>query len=214
MSQGGRVVVVAQAFKESLSLAEVAAALERATRATGLEPVVIKGSDGGDGLLDAMENDLRQRTTHRVSGPAARQVDVEAGWLDPTTVLVESRLACGLSLLAPGERDPRRTTTRGVGELLVAVEAAGARQMVVGLGGSATMDGGTGMARAWGWEFLDEHGRPLGEGGGDLERLARILPGRSPAAGLTALVDVRHPLTGPEGAVIFAEQKGASPDAA
>lgn len=95
-----------------------------------------------------------------------------------------------------------------------ALEAAGATDLLIGLGGSATMDGGTGMARAWGWEFLDASGRPIPEGGGGLVHLAAVRSGQRPKPAIMALVDVRHPLTGPAGAVQFAEQKGASPEVA
>ena len=82
--------------------------------------------------------------------------------------MLESRLVCGLTLVPRVQRYPRHTTTRGVGELLSALGTDGAARVFVGLGGSATMDGGTGMARGWGWAFLDAAGAPLPEGGGGL----------------------------------------------
>jgi glycerate kinase len=208
------VVAVAQAFKETLDLASVVGAMERGIRLAGLAPRVIAGSDGGDGLLDALTGEVTRRTRHRVAGPLGSPIDVPAAWLDRDTAVVESRLVCGLSLLRPEERDPRRTTTRGLGELLDRLASEGAGRILVGLGGSATMDGGTGMARAWGWKFLRSHGQLLPEGGGDLPELVQIRPGRAPAARITALVDVRHVLTGSNGAMQFAEQKGATPDMA
>jgi glycerate kinase len=135
------------------------------------------------------------------------------GWLDSATAVVETRLACGLSLLAPGARDPLRATTRGAGELLVAAVAGGARTVLVGLGGSATMDGGLGAARAWGWEAEDAGGQPLPEGGGALQALARLTPAASPAARVIGLADVRNVLLGAGGAAVYAPQKGAGPDA-
>jgi glycerate kinase len=205
---------VAQVFKETLDLGTVAAALERGILAAGFEPLVLGASDGGDGLLDALSPEIRRTTRHVVAGPLGASVEVSAGWLDPETAVVESRLVCGLSLLGAGERDPERTTTRGVGELLDALIGLGARRIIVGLGGSATMDGGAGMARAWGWEFLDSSGRHVPEGGGGLEHVARVRPGRRPNAGITGLMDVRHVLAGPAGAIQFAEQKGATPEIA
>jgi glycerate kinase len=214
MKRPGRVVLVAQAFKESIGLAEVASAMERGCRLAGFQPVVVAASDGGDGLMEALAGDLVRRTGHQVTGPTGAPLHVEVGWIGDAAAVVESRLVCGLSLVDPRERDPRSTTTRGLGELIARLESEGARQILVGLGGSATMDGGAGMARAWGYEFLDAGQRPLPEGGGALEQLAEIRAGRRPGPDITGLVDVRNPLTGPGGAVQFAEQKGASPQVA
>lgn len=208
------VVGVAQAFKETLDLGTVAAALEHGILAAGYEPIILRASDGGDGLLDALSPEFTRTTSHVVAGPLGTPVDASAGWLDGETAVVESRLVCGLSLLGVAERDPARTTTRGVGGLLDALVGLGARRIIVGLGGSATMDGGAGMAAAWGWEFLDSSGRHVPDGGGGLEHLASVRPGRRPEARITGLVDVRHVLTGSEGAIQFAEQKGATPEVA
>ncbi|NIM50024.1 MAG: glycerate kinase [Gemmatimonadales bacterium] len=206
-----RVVVVAQAFKETLPSRVVAGALERAVVAAGAVPQILYGSDGGDGLLDALAPRLERRTTHEAVDPLGRPLQASVGWLDATTAVVESRLVCGLSLLDPEERDPLSTSTRGVGQLILRVAANGARQVYVGLGGSATMDGGVGMARAWGWTPRDETGDELPEGGGSLAKLAQLDPGLRPEVALVGLCDVRNPLTGPRGARVYAPQKGASP---
>jgi glycerate kinase len=205
------VVCVPQAFKESLSVGEVGRALAAAVSAAGAVARVIPASDGGDGLLDALAPP--RRTAHAVTGPLGEALRVEAGWLDPETAVLESRLACGLALVAPERRDPLRATTRGVGELLAAVVAAGARTVLVGLGGSATVDGGLGAARAWGWVPRDARGEFLGEGGGALDDLRRLEPAPAPAARVVALADVRNRLTGPDGALVYAPQKGAGPAA-
>jgi glycerate kinase len=126
--------------------------------------------------------------------------------------VIESRLACGVALLGRGERDPTVTTTRGVGELIVAAAQEGATTVVVGLGGSATMDGGLGAARAWGWRALDASGRDLPEGGGALARLETLLPGPGPGVRLLGLADVRNHLLGAHGAAVYAPQKGATPE--
>jgi glycerate kinase len=209
---GRRVVVVAQAFKETLPMAQVAAALAAGVRAAGGKPVVLGGSDGGDGLLEALEPRLARRTSYSTEDPLRSPISAEIGWLDDETAVVESRLACGLSLLEPGERAPLQTTTRGVGLLIREAAAAGARRVYVGLGGSATMDGGAGMARAWGWIPRDAAGRELAEGGGALADLAEFVPGTRPGTELVGLCDVRNPLTGEAGARVYAVQKGASPD--
>jgi glycerate kinase len=206
-------VVVAQPFKGTFSASEVAAACERAARAAGVEPVVLRGSDGGDGLLEALASQLNRRTAYEVVGPLEEAVTAQVGWLDAATAVIESRLVCGISLLPAARRNPLVTSTRGLGELISCVVADGAQSVYVGLGGSATMDGGLGMARAWGWVPRDRAGEPLPEGGGALIQLDRLDRGPRPQAGLIGLADVRNPLTGPQGARVYAAQKGADPAA-
>ena len=176
-----RVLAIAQAFKETLPVTVVAEALSAGLSAAGASAVVLPASDGGDGLLEAMGQQLVRRTTHQVCGPLGEPRRVPVGWLDARTALIESSLACGLALVSPAARNPERTTTRGVGELINAAVAAGARTVLVGLGGSATMDGGVGMAAAW---------------------------ASPPAVVLIGLCDVGVPLAG---AGRFAGQKGADP---
>jgi glycerate kinase len=208
------VLVVAQAFKGTLPMAAVAAALAAGVRAAGGEPLVLGGSDGGDGLLDALGPRLAHRSSHATEDPLGRPISAQVGWLGSGTAVVESRLACGLSLLEPGERDPLVTTTRGVGLLIREAATAGAQRIYVGLGGSATMDGGVGMARAWGWVPRDASGAELAEGGGALAELDALEAGTRPGAELVGLCDVRSPLTGPRGSRMYAAQKGASPSEA
>lgn len=176
----------------------------------GGRPHVILGSDGGDGLLEALAGSFSRWTSHQVVGPLGGAVTVRAGWLDPQAAVVESRLVCGLSLLAPQERSPLGTTTRGVGELVVQLRARGATHVFVGLGGSATMDGGLGMARAWGWVPRDRLGTMLPHGGGSLPTLATLEAGPPLGVRVTGLCDVRNPLLGRRGARVYAAQKGAS----
>jgi glycerate kinase len=126
---------------------------------------------------------------------------------------VETRLVCGLGLLTPVERQPLVTSTRGVGTVVERVAESGATHVYLGLGGSATVDGGLGMARAWGWEALDASGAPLPDGGGSLVDLVTLRAGRRAPVSLTGLADVINPLTGERGARVYARQKGASPEA-
>ncbi|MDH3456945.1 MAG: glycerate kinase [Gemmatimonadota bacterium] len=205
-----RIVVLAQPFKESLSSPQVAAALAAAVQSAGGDPVVVLGSDGGDGLLDALESCCVGWTSYQVADPLLRSVTVRVGWLDGGTAVVESRLSCGLGLLQPSERTPQDTSTRGVGQLIDAAVRDGATRVFVGLGGSATMDAGMGMARTWGWLPLDANGAVLDEGGGALARVARLAVGQGPAADLVGLCDVANPLTGTRGARVYAGQKGAT----
>jgi len=170
-------------------------------------------SDGGDGLLDAVlpRGSLRERIT--VAGPLGESVSGELGWVDPETAIFESATACGIALLRPEQLDPLRATSRGVGELIWEAVERGAKTVVVGLGGSATVDGGTGAARGLGWAFVDAHGEPLPEGGGSLAQLAELEGGWGLAARVIALADVTTPLVGPQGAApVFGPQKGAGPE--
>jgi glycerate kinase len=204
-------VVVAQPFKGTLDAHEVAQALARGVEAAGCRARIVKASDGGDGLLDAVAP--TRRTSHAVTGPLGGPVTAAVGWLDERSAVIESRLACGLSLVPAARRDPLVTTTRGVGELVTAAAEGGASVVFVGLGGSATMDGGLGMARAWGWTACDRVGQPLAEGGGALEDLGDLAPGTVPGVRLVGLSDVRNVLLGEDGAAVYAPQKGASPPA-
>jgi glycerate 2-kinase len=177
-------------------------------------------ADGGEGTAEALAGSAsgEWRAT-RVAGPMPDTV-VEARWYwMPGTrcAVMDMAEAAGLTLIPELSRDPLRATTRGVGDLIAAARAAGAREILLGLGGSATVDGGAGMAQALGWRLLDADGRDLPSGGGALIRLDRIKP--SPArvaAGIRvcALCDVEHRLLGPRGAAaVFAPQKGAPPEA-
>ena len=169
-------------------------------------------ADGGDGLLGVVLTPGSFREQVVVTGPLGTRVGVELGWLDAETAMIESSMACGLGLVPVEQRDPTRTTTRGVGELIWEAAERGARTVVVGLGGSATVDGGTGAARGLGWTFYDGAGAPLPEGGGGLADLERMDPGWGElTAKVLVLADVATPLVGSDGAAaVFAPQKGAT----
>ena len=169
-------------------------------------------ADGGDGLLDAVlpPGSLLERVS--VTGPLGAPVSAELGWLDAETAIFASSSACGLALVPADQRAPLTATTRGVGELIWEASDRGAKTVVVGLGGSATVDGGTGAARGLGWSFTDESGVELPDGGGPLAGLATISGGWRLDAQVVALTDVTTPLAGSAGAaVVFGPQKGASP---
>jgi len=134
-----------------------------------------------------------------------------------STAVIEMAKAAGLALVPPAKRDPRITTTYGVGELLQRAYDEGARHFIVGIGGSATNDGGAGMAQALGYHLLDENGHELPPGGLALKRLARIHVGGAHAnwkqAEVDVACDVTNPLTGPSGAsAVYGPQKGATPE--
>ena len=164
-------------------------------------------------LVRATRGSLR---TSRVHDPLLREIDAEWGILgDGKTAVVEMAAASGLPLLREAERDPRITSTRGTGELILAAAISGAHRIVIGIGGRATNDGGAGMARALGYRFLDREGHELAEGGAALARLHH-LEGQTDTRLIRPAVevacDVRNPLLGAEGAsAIYGPQKGATP---
>ncbi|HEX6588678.1 MAG TPA: glycerate kinase [Longimicrobiales bacterium] len=211
------ILVAPTSFKGTIGAAEAARALAAGARDAlpGIEVVELPLSDGGPGLIDAIRTarggDLLFVGVRDPLGRPARARILLADLDDGRAAIVESADACGMHLLARAELDPMRASSEGVGEL---VEAASrhADRVVLGLGGSATVDGGVGMARALGWRFLDDAGRDLDPGGAALRRLAHV---RAPSARtrprVVALADVISPLTGPLGAArVFGPQKGAS----
>lgn len=216
-----RILVAPNAFKESLSAREAAEAVARGLERgmPGCDLVLCPLADGGDGTAEALAVATGGRMlTHRVAGPLGDPV--EARWAllgDGTTACIEMAEASGLRLLPPERRNPLVTTTRGTGELLLAALDVGVQRIIVGVGGSATVDGGSGLARALGYRFLDEEGREVPEGGAGLLRLARIdASGADPRLAQVDVVvacDVENPLLGDRGAAkVFAPQKGASPE--
>ncbi|MCM2268393.1 MAG: glycerate kinase, partial [Elusimicrobiales bacterium] len=172
-------------------------------------------ADGGDGLLEALRPALGGRFLRaRVEGPGGRPVG--ARWLlAGRTAVIEMAEASGLRLLA-GRLRPLDASTRGVGQLMAAAARRGAREIIVGLGGSASNDGGAGCAGAFGFLLLDARGRPVPPGARGLANLRVILPGAGAAAAralrVTGLADVRNRLCGPLGSArVFGPQKGAGP---
>src|SRR5260221_5118131 len=210
-----RILIAPAAFKGTLGPRQVADALAAGARRALPDADVRQCpiSDGGDGLADAVRGPGALRERISVTGPVGAAVSGELGWVDPETAIFESATACGIALLKPEQLDPLRATTRGVGELVWEAVERGARTVVVGLGGSATVDGGTGAARGLGWGFLDAAGASLPEGGGSLAHLAGVDGGGGLAARGIALADVTTPLVGSLGAApVFGPQKGAGPE--
>jgi glycerate kinase len=216
-----RIVLVApDSFKGSLSAPAAAAAMERGVLAAWPDARVVKVpiADGGEGTVEALVMATGGHfETRTVRGPLGRPVDARWGVLgDGRTAVVEMAAASGLTLVPEGRRDPRVASTFGTGQLLRAALDAGFRHIVIGIGGSATNDGGAGMAKALGVRLLDGRGEPLPEGGAPLARLAAIdlsqVDPRLAEAELLVACDVDNPLTGPRGAsVVYGPQKGASP---
>ena len=216
-----RVVIAPNAFKGSLSALDAAEAIAEGVRvaAPDADLVLVPIADGGDGTVDALVAATHgERRTLQVRGPLGDAVDAGYGVIDTgSTAVIEMAKAAGLALVPPAKRDPRITTTYGVGELLQRAYDEGARHFIVGIGGSATNDGGAGMAQALGYHLLDENGHELPPGGLALKRLARIHVGGVHAnwkeAGVDVACDVTNPLTGPSGAsAVYGPQKGATPE--
>src|SRR5436305_14036603 len=186
------ILVAPAAFKGTLGPRQVADAIGGGACRARPEAAVLQcpSADGGDGLLDAVLAPAALRERLSVTGPLGEPVSGELGWVDPETAIFESATACGIALLKPEQLDPLRATTRGVGELVWEAVERGAKTVVVGLGGSATVDGGTGAARGLGWSFLDRVGEPLPEGGGSLVQLAVLDGGWGLEARVVALADV------------------------
>ncbi len=210
------ILVAPTAFKGTYGSRQVAEALAEGARSVLPHAAVLTCpvADGGNGLLDAVLGPSALREHLPATGPLGVPVQAELGWIDPETAIFESASACGLALLSPDRRNPLEATSRGVGELLVEAADRGARTIIVGLGGSASVDGGVGAARGLGWTFRDLNGVPLREGGAALTELADWSAGWEFGARILALTDVHTPLVGPQGAApVFAPQKGASPAA-
>ncbi|MGH3898307.1 MAG: glycerate kinase family protein [Pseudonocardiaceae bacterium] len=208
-----RVLIAPDCFGGTLSAVEAAEAVERGWRraARGDELALRPLADGGPGFVDVLHSSLGG-IVHctRVTGPMGEPVT--ARWLQhETTGYLEAAQACGLHLIPAGQRDAMAATSRGVGELLAAARDTGLRIAVVGLGGSASSDGGAGALAALGAVAVDTTGQPLPAGGAALVRCAR-LDGHAAVDGLrlVAAADVTNPLLGRHGAAeVFGPQKGA-----
>lgn len=215
-----RVLIAPQAFKGSVDAVGVAAAIARGLRRVwpDVECDELPLADGGEGTVRALVRATGGSTRRsRVHDPLGREIDAEWGVLgDGRTAVVEMAAASGLPLLRREERDPRVTSTRGTGELLLEAATSGAGRVVIGIGGSATNDGGSGMARAIGFRLIDRDGHDLPEGGAALARLHRIegqVDPRLVRVRIEVASDVTNPLLGPQGAsAVFGPQKGATPE--
>ncbi len=213
-----KIIIAPGAFKDCLSAGAAASAIERGLKRSGLdaELLLLPIADGGNGTLDAFLAGGGQRHSQVVHGPRGQMIAAEFGLLaDGHTAVVEMALASGLELLQADERDPLLTSTAGTGELLVAALNMGAERIIVGMGGSATVDGGTGCLGALGVRFLDHRGQHITPRSDQLTQIARIdtsgLDPRWAEVEVVIACDVDNPTLGPNGAAaVFGPQKGAS----
>jgi len=213
-----KIVVAPDKFKGSLPATQVAAAIAVGLRAgrPGAELVTIPVADGGEGTVDAAGF---ERVPVTAAGPAGDPVRASYARRGEVAV-VELACVCGLARLPGGPGSPRAVpltaSSFGAGEVLRAALEAGARRIILGVGGSASTDGGAGLLQALGARVLDSRGGPVGRGGGALHDVTALdLAGLHPAlssAEVTLAADVDNPLTGPDGAAeVYGPQKGASP---
>lgn len=216
-----KIVIAPDSFKESLSALEAANAIERGFKLVFPNAVYSKMpmADGGEGtvqsLVDATNGLIEERI---VTGPLGEPVKAFFGLMgDGKTAVIEMAAASGLHLVPVENRNPLVTSTRGTGELISAALDLGVKNIIIGIGGSATNDGGAGMFQALGGRLLDELGNDIGSGGGALSHIVTIdltgLDARLKDVQIEVACDVDNPLTGQRGAsAIFGPQKGATPE--
>jgi glycerate kinase len=217
-----KIVVAPNAFKGSLTASQAAAAIAGGVREAmpDAEVVEVPVADGGDGTVEALVSANRgEYRSTEVLGPLGDLVTAQYGLIySRRTAVVEMATASGLTLISSERRDPRRTSTYGFGQLLQAARSDGVSQVIAGIGGSATNDGGAGMAQALGYRLLDGAGRDLERGGAALASLERIDSSGFDRAWSSLQIkvacDVTNPLTGPRGAsAVYGPQKGADEEA-
>ncbi|HEY40290.1 MAG TPA: glycerate kinase [Dehalococcoidia bacterium] len=214
-----KIVIAPQSFKGSLSAHKVADAMARGICRvlSNVELVKVPMADGGEGTVDVLVSATGGSFRYNeVTGPLGEKVTAKWGILgDGTTAVIEMAAASGITLVKPDRLDPMVATTYGTGELIKAALEAGCHHLIIGIGGSATNDGGAGMAQALGVSLLDEEGNELLLGGAELLRLSRIdtsgLDTRLVTCRVTVAIDVTNPLYGDQGASwIYGPQKGAT----
>ena len=216
-----KIVIAPDSYKESLTALEVASQIEAGFREVFPDAQYLKVpmADGGEGTVAAMVDATAGKLVAvQVTGPLGNPVQASFGLTgDGSTAVVEMAAASGLALVPPALRNPLKTTSYGTGELIKAALDAGVSHLIIGIGGSATNDGGAGMLQALGVKLLDSAGGEIASRGEALAGLARIdLSGLDPrlkGCRIQAACDVDNPLTGPKGAsAVFGPQKGATPE--
>ncbi|MFT8356496.1 MAG: glycerate kinase [Bifidobacterium aquikefiri] len=220
-----RYLLAPDSFKEAVDAVAVAKAMRRGVLAGdgAAETRMLPLSDGGEGLALALVSATHGMLRHaRVHDALGYPIEAQYGFLghdnpfgNVRTAVIELAAASGIERIPKARRDPMSASSFGTGELIMAAINAGAQRIILGLGGSASTDGGAGIATACGYRFLDKHGKPLEQGGGSLSQLHAIDAGHlnSTAASIPIVIasDVTNPLTGLHGAArVFAPQKGAN----
>ncbi|MBI1784509.1 glycerate kinase [Candidatus Sumerlaeota bacterium] len=218
-----KIILAPNAFKESLTAHEAASAMVRGFRRAlpGAELIELPVADGGDGTAEVLRRAIGGEVRFvSVTGPLGGRIKAPIIRLKrqvvPTDV-IEMAKCSGLALIPREKRTPMLTTTYGLGEMIAASLKRGARRIIITLGGSATVDGGAGMAQALGFSLLDRKGRSIPRGGRGLELIGRIEPPsdvhRFSGVEIIAVCDVKNKLLGSNGAAaVFGPQKGATPE--
>src|SRR5437660_935527 len=216
-----RIVIAPQSLKGSLTAAEAGLAIARGALVVYPEAdiAIVPMADGGEGTVQALVDATGGRIVEQtVTGPLGEPVTAFFGLLgDGRTAAIEMAACAGLPLVPPALRDPRITTTYGVGELILAALDQGCRHFIIGIGGSATNDGGAGMTQALGASLMTHEGKAIGRGGAALTTLAHIstatMDARLSSCSFDVACDVNNPLCGPMGAsAVYGPQKGATPE--
>ncbi|QIK70307.1 glycerate kinase [Erysipelothrix sp. HDW6C] len=216
-----KIVFAPDSFKESMTAKEVCIAMETGFKKIlpDAEFVHVPMADGGEGTVQSLVDATQGKQIHKsVKGPLGNPVDAVYGILgDGETAIIEMASASGIAYVSEATKNPLITTTYGTGELILDALDQGVHKIILGIGGSATNDGGTGMARALGVRFLDKDGNDLPEGGGALDALATIdttnTDVRIKTMSIIVASDVTNPLCGKNGASqVFGPQKGATPE--
>lgn len=213
-----KVLIAMDSFKGTYGSLEVAGIVEKGIRKVygNAEVKKIALADGGEGIVRSLVEGLNGEYVHvKVCGPLGNRVTAEYVLVNGDTAILEMAEASGLCLVPEDKRDPFATSTYGTGELIADAVGRGCKKIILGIGGSATNDGGMGMASALGIRFLDRYGNAIGQGGGSLDRLVHIdmsciNPGIRDIE-LLAACDVDNPLCGEKGASrVYGPQKGAT----
>ncbi len=214
-----KIIIAADSFKGSCSTFEVANSIERGIKSVHRDAEVIRipVADGGEGTVDTLIKGAGGTyNTVIAKDPLGRDIECKYGILKDGTAIIEMAACSGLTLLKDEERNPLVTTTFGTGQLIKEALNKGCDKILIGIGGSATNDGGVGMARALGVSFKDDNGAEIGDGGGELSNIRDIdITGIEPRlkdVEIVILSDVANPLCGPNGAsYVYGPQKGATP---
>ncbi len=219
------ILIACDSFKDALDAPTVCRAIERGLTLANPQIVtqIFPLSDGGEGMSDILNYHLGLKTIEiTVNNPLFRKIKARYSITeDASTAFIEMAEAAGLQLLIHQERNPLKTTTFGVGEMIQDALTKGAKRIILGIGGSATNDGGMGMAAALGWQFLDKNGKKLAAIGENLIKIEKIVPplqwdtfapeGKSKGIMVEVMSDVKNPLFGKTGSShMYARQKGAN----
>ena len=215
----GKILIASDSFKGAASALEVCNAIENGIKQVcpKVETIKIPMADGGEGTVESLIAATKGRLIIKtVTNPLGGKVKAKFGILgDNKTAVIEMAEASGLQLVPPEKRDPLKTTTYGTGELIKYAMEKGAKRFIIGIGGSATVDGGAGMAQALGAKLVDKRGKKIGFGGGSLSKLSKIdissMDERIKACDFEVACDVDNPLCGTKGAAyVYGPQKGAT----